>query len=145
MNTVCLVNEPAREEVSMDRVARREQADSRARQEEVGWTTKQVMAACLWSALFGAGVWLCLAASSGWPGNVSMRPMLLILLPHDSVASWKDSGVYKAPCKDKGPCPCSLSLQNRAGCKKILEKGQALGSLKGSNVCPRRCGLRIVR
>ena len=63
MNTVCLVNEPAREEVSMDRVARREQADSRARQEEARWTTKQVMAACLWSALFGLGcgyAWLLL-------------------------------------------------------------------------------------
>jgi hypothetical protein len=63
MNTVCLVNEPAHEGVSMDRVARREQADSRTQQEEIRWTTKQVMAACLWSALFGLGCgygWLLL-------------------------------------------------------------------------------------
>jgi hypothetical protein len=67
MNTVCLVNEPAHEEAAMDRVAPREPADSRARQEgrqeDVRWTTKQVMAACLWSALFGLGcgyAWLLL-------------------------------------------------------------------------------------
>ncbi len=63
MNTVCLANEPAREEVSMDRVAGREQADIPARQAEARWTTKQVMAACLWSALFGLGcgyAWLLL-------------------------------------------------------------------------------------
>jgi hypothetical protein len=63
MNTVCLVNELEHEKVSMERVARREQVDSRARQEEVRWTTKQVIAACLWSALFGLGcgyAWLLL-------------------------------------------------------------------------------------
>jgi hypothetical protein len=63
MNTVCLVHEPAPEEVRMDCAARREQADTRARQEEVRWTTKQVIAACLWSALFGLGcgyAWLLL-------------------------------------------------------------------------------------
>jgi hypothetical protein len=55
MNTVCLVNEPSHEKASMGCVARREQAGSRARREEVRWTTKQVVAACLWSALFGLG------------------------------------------------------------------------------------------
>jgi hypothetical protein len=63
MNTVCFVNEPAHEEINMNRVARREQASSLARQEEAKWTTKQVLAACLWSALFGLGCgygWLLL-------------------------------------------------------------------------------------
>ena len=68
MNTVCLVNEPAPGEVSMDRAARREQADSRARREEARWTTKQVVAACLWSALFGLGcgyAWLLFQLGTG--------------------------------------------------------------------------------
>jgi hypothetical protein len=63
MNAVCLVNEPAREEVRLDHIAGGEQADSRARQEEARWTTKQMVAACLWSALFGLGcgyAWLLL-------------------------------------------------------------------------------------
>jgi len=55
MSTVCLVNERASEKISMDCVTRREQADCVTRHEEARWTTKQVVAACLWSALFGLG------------------------------------------------------------------------------------------
>jgi hypothetical protein len=61
--TIRLVSELECENGSMDRVARGEEPRSRAWQDEVRWTTKQVIAACLWSALFGLGcgyVWLIL-------------------------------------------------------------------------------------
>jgi hypothetical protein len=61
--TIRLVNELEDENVNMDCVAGRERADSGAWLDEVRWTTKQVIAACLWSALFGLGsgyAWLLL-------------------------------------------------------------------------------------
>ena len=63
MNTVCFVNESAHEKASMDRSALKAQVGSQDRQEDARWTTKQVLAACLWSALFGLGcgyAWLLL-------------------------------------------------------------------------------------
>jgi hypothetical protein len=53
--TIRLVNELDDEHVRMDCVAGREQADSRAWPDEARWTTKQVIAACLWAAFFGLG------------------------------------------------------------------------------------------
>jgi hypothetical protein len=61
--TIRLVNELEDENVRMDCVAGREQAGSLAWLDEVRWTTKQVVAACLWSTLFGLGCgygWLLL-------------------------------------------------------------------------------------
>jgi hypothetical protein len=56
-----LINEVDR--VSADCGANEEDAESRRCQDEIRWTTKQVIAACLWSALFGLGcgyAWLFL-------------------------------------------------------------------------------------
>ncbi len=55
MNTVCLINERAGESVTSDRIAGEVGAESGSRQAEIRWTTKQVLAACLWSAFFGLG------------------------------------------------------------------------------------------
>ncbi len=52
MNAICLVKGPKSDETGMD--AQRDEGGLRP-QEAARWTTKQVMAACLWSALFGVG------------------------------------------------------------------------------------------
>jgi hypothetical protein len=53
--TIRLVNEREHENVNVDCIAGGEQADSRVWLDEVRWTTKQVVAACLWAAFFGLG------------------------------------------------------------------------------------------
>jgi hypothetical protein len=58
-----LINELEPENVGIECDAQEEDAESRRCQDEVQWTTKQVIAACLWSALFGLGcgyAWLLL-------------------------------------------------------------------------------------
>ena len=58
-----LVNAIEHENVTIDSGAQEEEAYSWSRLDEVRWTTKQVIAACLWSALFGLGcgyAWLLL-------------------------------------------------------------------------------------
>ena len=60
--TIGLVNELEYENAGRDLVAGEEKTHSQA-QDEAKWTTKQVIAACLWSAFFGLGcgyAWLLL-------------------------------------------------------------------------------------
>jgi hypothetical protein len=64
MSTVIrLTNEFEHENVGMVCDAQEEEAESRPRLDEVRWTTKQVIAACLWGAFFELGcgyAWLLL-------------------------------------------------------------------------------------
>jgi hypothetical protein len=58
---VHLVSGP--EDIRVDCSVAREETDSQCCQDEARWTTKQVVAACLWSAFFGLGcgyAWLFL-------------------------------------------------------------------------------------
>lgn len=59
MNTALVLHDEY-DPLPMDYVAPAMKADKEARQEQARWTTRQVMAACLWSAFFG------LAFGYGW-------------------------------------------------------------------------------
>jgi hypothetical protein len=61
--TIGLVTTLEHEDVGMVCGTQEEDAESWCGQDEVRWTTKQVIAACLWSTLFGLGcgyAWLFL-------------------------------------------------------------------------------------
>jgi hypothetical protein len=69
--TIELVSDRECELTGCGNIAGREEAQAIAWLDPARWTTKQVIAACLWSALFGLGcgyAWLLLqiGTASGW-------------------------------------------------------------------------------